>query len=100
MVIVPPATRSVKDQSTGGLERVLGPLSIATMLTTVPQVINVWVAHNASGVSLVSWLSYLVAACLWFVHGLQKHDRSIYLACIGWIVIDGAVVIGIIARQP
>jgi hypothetical protein len=25
-----------------------------------------------------------VAACLWFVHGLQRHDRSIYLACIGY----------------
>jgi len=69
------------------------------MLATVPQVVKVWTALDVSGVSLVSWVTYLVAACLWFVHGIQKHDRSIYLACIGWIVLDAAVVIGLIVRQ-
>ena len=85
--------------SAGPLEKVLGALSIVTMLATVPQVVKVWTALDVSGVSLVSWVTYLVAACLWFVHGIQKHDRSIYLACIGWIVLDAAVVIGLIVRQ-
>jgi hypothetical protein len=29
----------------------------------------------------------------------SKHDKSIYVACIGWIILDAAIVIGIIVRQ-
>jgi uncharacterized protein with PQ loop repeat len=77
-----------------GLERLLPLLSVVTMLMTVPQVLTIWLQHNAGGVSLLSWGTYLVGACLWFVHGLQKGDRTIYLACVGWIVLDAAVVVG------
>lgn len=76
------------------LERLLPLLSVVTMLMTVPQVLAIWLQHNAGGVSLLSWGTYLVGACLWFVHGLQKGDRTIYLACVGWIVLDAAVVVG------
>jgi len=82
--------------SVSGLEKALRGLSVFTMLMTVPQVLTIWVGRDAGGVSLVSWASYLVAACLWFVYGLQKHDKTIYLACIGWVLLDAAVVIGVI----
>jgi tRNA/tmRNA/rRNA uracil-C5-methylase (TrmA/RlmC/RlmD family) len=51
-----------------------------------------------AGVSLVSWLAYLLAACLWFVYGFQKRDKTIYLACVGWIVLDAAIVAGVIVH--
>lgn len=83
----------------GGLERILRVLSVFTMLMTVPQVLTIWVGRDASGVSLVSWISYLFSACLWFVYGVRQHDKTIYLACIGWILLDLAVVAGIIVHQ-
>jgi uncharacterized protein with PQ loop repeat len=79
-----------------GLEKVLRALSIATMLMTVPQVLTIWVGRDAGAVSLVAWAAYLFSACLWFVYGLRKKDKTIYLACIGWILLDAAVVIGVI----
>ncbi|HVS25812.1 MAG TPA: hypothetical protein VHE58_00635 [Burkholderiales bacterium] len=82
--------------SVSALERVLRALSVLTMLMTVPQVLTIWVGRDAGGVSLLSWGSYLVSACLWFVYGVQKQDKTIYLACIGWILLDVAIVIGII----
>jgi uncharacterized protein with PQ loop repeat len=86
------------DLSNSALEKVLPVLSVLTMAMTVPQVWTIWVEHNAAGVSLLSWGTYLLAACLWFVHGLQKRDRTIYLACIGWIALDAAVVAGVIVH--
>lgn len=80
--------------ATTRLERLLPLLSVGTMLMTVPQVLTIWLQHNAGGVSLLSWGTYLIGACLWFAHGWQKRDRTIYLACIGWIVLDAAVVVG------
>ena len=84
--------------SASALEKVLRGLSVFTMLMTVPQVLAVWIGRDAGGVSLVSWLSYLVAACLWFVYGFQKRDKTIYLACVGWIVLDAAIVAGVIVH--
>ena len=81
------------------MERVLRGLSVITLVMTVPQVLTIWVGHNAGGVSLLSWGTYLVSASLWFVHGLQRRDKTIYIACIGWIVLDAAVVIGILVHR-
>ena len=81
-----------------GLEKVLRGLSVFTMLMTVPQVLTVWIGRDAAGVSLVSWFSYLLAACLWFVYGVQKRDKTIYLACVGWVVLDAAIVVGVLVN--
>jgi uncharacterized protein with PQ loop repeat len=78
------------------LERLLRAMSVFTMLMTVPQVYTIWVGHDARGVSIVSWGAYLLAALLWFVYGLQKGDKTIYLACVGWVVLDIAVVAGVL----
>ena len=81
------------------IEKILPALSIVTMLMTVPQVWTVWRDHDVAGVSLLSWGTYLIAACVWFVHGLQQGDRAIYVACIGWVLLDAAVVIGVLAYR-
>jgi uncharacterized protein with PQ loop repeat len=102
MIVLPPSPRLATEPQPlpafGLLDKAISLMSALTMLSTVPQVLQVWVG-SASGVSLISWASYLVAACLWLIHGVRKHDKSIYLACIGWIILDAAIVIGVIVRQ-
>lgn len=78
------------------LRRLLGATSIFTMLMTIPQVLTIWLGHEAAGVSLLSWSAYLLSAALWFWFGLKKHDKNIYLPCVGWIALDSAVIVGVI----
>ena len=80
------------------LEGVLRVFSVLTMLLTIPQVYTIWIDGNAGGVSVVSWSSYLCSACLWFVYGVQKRDKTIYIACIGWILLDAAIVAGVLVH--
>jgi hypothetical protein len=35
---------------------------------------------------------------MWFIYGLQKRDKTIYLACVGWIFLDAAVVAGVVVH--
>ena len=97
-----PPPRSTQEpsggQRPGWLDKVLPTMSVFTMAMTVPQVWTIWVEHNASGVSLLSWGAYLLSACLWFFYGLQKRDKTIYVACIGWVILDAAVVAGALLR--
>ena len=67
------------------LRRLLGGMSLFTMLMTIPQVLTIWLSHQAAGVSLLSWSAYLVSAVIWFWFGIQKHDKNIYChAWVGW----------------
>ena len=76
------------------LRGLLGGMSVFTMIMTVPQVLAIWVGHQAAGVSILSWGAYLVSALLWLLFGVRRNDRNIYLPCLGWIVLDGAVIAG------
>ena len=76
------------------MSRLLGAMSVFTLLMTVPQVLTIWVGHQAAGVSIVSWSAYLLSAVLWFWYGLQKRDKNIYLPCVGWVGLDTAVIVG------
>jgi uncharacterized protein with PQ loop repeat len=78
------------------LRRLLGGMSIFTMLMTIPQVVTIWVGRQAAGVSVVSWSAYLASAILWFWFGIQKRDKNIYLPCVGWILLDVAVIVGVV----
>ena len=78
------------------LRRLLGGMSVFTLLMTLPQVLTIWVGREAAGVSVLSWSAYLLSAILWFWFGIMKRDRNIYLPCIGWIGLNGAVVAGAI----
>jgi uncharacterized protein with PQ loop repeat len=97
-----PDGRAVESSSgvapSSGLERTLRVLSVATMAMTLPQVYGVWFSAPPSGVSAWSWGTYLLSACLWFYYGVRKKDKTIYVACIGWIVLDAAIVAGVVLR--
>ena len=77
------------------LRRIMGGMSVFTMLMTIPQVLTIWISQQAAGVSIFTWSAYLVSAILWLWFGIQKSDKNIYLPCIGWIVLDTAVIVGV-----
>jgi len=80
------------------LEKALRVMSVVTMLMSVPQAVSVWTG-DARGVSALTWATYLISAVAWFIYGFQKRDKTIYLACIGWILIDAAIVTGVLVKS-
>ena len=93
------AARVPPDGNRSLLDKILPVLSVFTMVMTVPQVWSVWVQGQTEGVSLLSWGAYLLSACLWFFYGWRKRDKTIYMACIGWILLDAAIVAGAIVYR-
>src|SRR4051812_2952630 len=81
------------------LEKALRILVIVTMLMTIPQVIAVWTHPGPSGVSVSSWLTYLASSVAWLAYGVQKHDAMIWVSNVGWVVLDLAIIAGVIAQH-
>jgi uncharacterized protein with PQ loop repeat len=94
MIHVPANVVAALSLSDTKLRGLLGGMSVFTMVMTVPQVLTIWVGHQAAGVSILSWSAYLVSALLWLLFGIRQRDRNIYLPCLGWIALDGAVIAG------
>lgn len=76
------------------LRAALGGMSAFTVLMTIPQILTIWVSHQAGGVSIISWSAYLASAVLWLCFGVRQRNWNIYLPCLGWIIVDGAVILG------
>ena len=91
---VPASLHPADSSADTRLRRILGGMSIFTMLMTIPQVLSIWIGHQAGGVSMLTWCTYFVSAILWFWFGMRTGDKNIYLPCIGWILLDSAVIVG------
>ena len=48
-----PVSDSAPSKGTA-MDRLLGAMSVFTMLMTIPQVLTIWVGHRAAGISVVS----------------------------------------------
>ena len=81
------------------LEKFLRFAAVGTMLMTVPQVWSIWTAANVSGVSLISWVAYLLSSIAWLAYGIKKQDARICFANAGGIGLDVAIIAGIVVRQ-
>ena len=81
------------------LERALRFGAVGTMLMTAPQVWAIWTTRGEIGVSLVSWVAYLVSSAAWLAYGINKRDATLCFANTGWLLMDAAIIAGILARH-
>jgi len=63
-------------------------------IMTLPQVAKIWIDKNASGVSILSWGSYLIVGIFWLIYGIMHKEKPIIIANILWIVLEIFIVIG------
>lgn len=68
----------------------LGPV------VTLPQIVNIWVEKNASGVSAVSWGSYSMISVFWLLYGIAHKEKPIIVSSCIWIVIHSIIATGAI----
>jgi uncharacterized protein with PQ loop repeat len=81
------------------LEAFLRLGAVGTMLMTAPQVWSIWTTKGDTGVSVVSWIAYLVSSIAWLWYGIRKQDATICFANAGWVAMDIAIIAGILVRH-
>jgi uncharacterized protein with PQ loop repeat len=70
----------------------LGPVS------TVPQIWTIFVDHDASGVSMLSWSLYAFFSIIWIIYGILHKEKAIIFTYSLWTVMEGLVVLGTIVH--
>ena len=77
------------------LDRVILGVAIVGPLMTIPQILKIWVSQNASGVSLLTWSTYLLTSLIWLTYSIVHKDKPLFIAYVLWIIINLFVVIGV-----
>ena len=47
-------------------------------LMTIPQILKIWVEKNASGVSLITWVAFLIVGLIMVAYGIAHKEKPIY----------------------
>ena len=71
-------------------------MGIVGPLMTIPQVWKIYYYQNASGVSAISWVSYLLNAIVWLAYGISHKEKPIIITNAFWIVLEIIVIFGTI----
>jgi len=78
------------------LDRLVILFGMFNAVATLPQVLVIWIGHDAGGVSVFSWSYYVAAAALLLVYGIVHNDKPIIITYSISTVMYSVVVVGAI----
>ncbi len=79
------------------IDKMIFFVAIATPLMTIPQVWEIWVNKTVRGVSVATWIGYLLASVCWLMYGTLHRDKPIIYTQTLWIIFSAMVVAGLVA---
>ncbi len=69
--------------------------AIVHPLTALPQVYKIYSTQNVDGVSVLTWLGFMVLGGVFLAYGLVHKIKPFIVTQILWFIIDALIVIGI-----
>lgn len=69
-------------------------IALASPLSLVPQVVQVFVQHNVAGLSITTWFLLTATNALWAGYGVVHKLRPLMLSSLLFALLDGMVVFG------
>lgn len=78
------------------VDRAMMAAAVIHPLTALPQVAQIYATHNASGVSLLTWLGFMVLGAVFLTYALLHRIRPMIVTQVLWFIIDLLVVIGVL----
>jgi len=73
--------------------------SIMCQIFTLDQVRIIWIVHNASGVSVLSWGASTVSSIVWLFYGAIRRDQIIFFTSLIWVILCASIVVGVLMYQ-
>ena len=87
--------RKSKRQSNPELEKLVLFVAIVEPLTTLPQILQVYVSRN-TGSSMLTWAMYMIGSMVWLAYGIRTRNIPIIISDLLWVAADALVVIGLL----
>ena len=75
------------------LDRLVLVVGVIGPLVTVPQILKIYVTHDASGISLVSWGMWALLDIPWILYGIAHREPPIVITYTLYCILNSIVVV-------
>jgi uncharacterized protein with PQ loop repeat len=87
---------ALRRRSTKSIDSLMTLASVIHPLTAIPQVYSIYATQDVSGVSLWTWLGFMLLGLVFLTYSIVHKIKPLILNQILWFIVDFLVVIGII----
>lgn len=84
-----------KKKKTKSIDKIIYLAVIMGPIMTIPQIYSIWINKN-TGVSIITWISYLIITLIWLFYGITHKEKPIIIVQSLWIIIDLLIISGLI----
>jgi uncharacterized protein with PQ loop repeat len=78
------------------LDKIMILFGLVGSFSTLIQLIRIYATHNVAGISIYSWMGYLVVTTAWFTYGFLHKSRPLVLVNFIGIITNTAIISGCI----
>jgi uncharacterized protein with PQ loop repeat len=78
------------------IDKLMAVTAIIHPLTAIPQVLIIYSTQNVSGVSLTTWLSFMIMGSIFLAYGIIHRLKPFIVTQILWFIVDVLVVLGVL----
>lgn len=96
MRLLPVHIHLTKKKRNKALDQLMLGLSFIYPISGIPQVLDIWRGDGKA--SIITWLCFLLATVLGLAYGLIHRLSPIIISNFFWLVIDSAIVAGLLWR--
>ena len=87
------------DSVTIGVELIGFAAAFLTTIAFIPQVIQVWKSKSVEGVSLTTYIIFIIGVFLWFLYGLSIGSLSMIIANFITVLLASVIIYFIIKSK-
>lgn len=86
----------------GGVSRLFDDaaylMGVTAVAVNIPQLLDVWLKPDISGVSLTSWTGIFLGSCFWLGYGILHKEKPLIVINLMLLSVQGLIVVGILVR--
>jgi len=71
------------------------------VIANIPQLTKIWIDKEVSGVSIITWLGFLLGSIFWLCYGIIHREKPIIVTNILYVAVQFMIVLGLfLAHVP
>lgn len=78
------------------IDAVMAVAAVLHPLTALPQVVQIYATQSAEGVSLATWVGFMVLGLVYLSYAAVHRLKPLIVNQVMWFVLDVAVIVGVL----
>ncbi|MEA2701426.1 MAG: MtN3 and saliva related transrane protein [Candidatus Parcubacteria bacterium] len=89
-----PAASGIRGKWIRFIDVFVYPIGFLGIAAAMPQIAQIWVYHNADGVSVLSWTMWGFFSIVWVFYGIAHKARVMVILNSIWVVLNLGIALG------